>query len=137
MLLLTCWLQFAKAAGAWVIVTTSSESKAQVLKKLGADHVINYKTEIHWGTAAASLTPAGLNVHRVIELGGPQTIAQSLKATKIDGRISIIGFVGGPPTEQQPTFLECLSNGCNTRGVHEGSRLTPVFDGFALQNPSG
>ena len=50
-------------------------------------------------------------------------MAQSLKAIKVDGCISVIGFVGGPPTEQQPTFLECLSNGCIVRGVHVGSRL--------------
>lgn len=115
--------QFAKAAGARVIATTSSDSKAQILKKLGADHVINYKTEPDWGSAAAKLTPDGLGVNHVIEIGGAQTMAQSLKAIKVDGCISLIGFVGGPPTAQQPTFLECLSNGCIVRGVHVGSRM--------------
>lgn len=49
-------------------------------------------------------------------------MAQSLKAIKIDGVISIIGFIGGM-TKDQPTFLECLNNICTVRGVLVGSRL--------------
>jgi NADPH:quinone reductase-like Zn-dependent oxidoreductase len=58
-------LQFAKAAGATVIATTSSVEKAETLKKLGADHVINYKTEPSWGEKAKSLTPNGEGVDHV------------------------------------------------------------------------
>ncbi|KAL8698650.1 MAG: hypothetical protein Q9201_006448 [Fulgogasparrea decipioides] len=116
-------LQFAKAAGARVIATTGSEWKAEVIKSLGADHVINYKAEPNWGTAAANLSPGSLGVDHVIEVGGPQSVAQSLKAIRVNGCISIIGFLGGPPTEQQPTFLECLSHKCVVRGVYVGSRM--------------
>lgn len=49
-------------------------------------------------------------------------MAQSLKAIKIDGVISIIGFLGGAG-EKQPSFLECLNNICTVRGVLVGSRL--------------
>jgi NADPH:quinone reductase-like Zn-dependent oxidoreductase len=49
-------------------------------------------------------------------------MAQSLKAIKIDGVISIIGFLGGF-SKDQPTFLECLNNICTVRGVLVGSRL--------------
>jgi len=100
-------LQFAKAAGAKVIATTSSEEKADILKKHGADHVINYKENPNWGKQAASLTPGEVGVHHVVEVGGPTTMAQSLKAVKIDGVISIIGFIGGM-SKDQPTFLDCL-----------------------------
>lgn len=100
-------LQFAKAAGATVIATTSSSKKAEVLKKLGADHVINYKETPNWGEQAKSLTPGQLGINHVVEVGGPTTMAQSVKAIKIDGVISIIGFIGGF-TKEQPTFLDCL-----------------------------
>ena len=115
-------LQFAKAAGARVIATTSSEKKAETLKKLGADHVINYKENTNWGEAAAKLTPNGAGVQHVVEVGGPSTMAQSLKAVAIDGVISIIGFIGGGE-KNQPTFLDCLNNICTVRGLLVGSRL--------------
>ncbi|MCJ1232365.1 hypothetical protein MMC14_000317 [Varicellaria rhodocarpa] len=114
-------LQFAKAAGATVIATTSSSEKAETLKRLGADHVINYKSDPAWGETAVKLTPGGLGVTHVVEVGGPTTMAQSLKAIKIDGLITIIGFVGGF-SKDQPTFLECLNNLCTVRGVLVGSR---------------
>jgi NADPH:quinone reductase-like Zn-dependent oxidoreductase len=132
-------LQFAKAAGARVIATTSSEKKAELLKKYGADHVINYKENPNWGEKAKSLTPGGAGVEHVVEVGGPTTMAQSLKAIKIDGVISVIGFVGGFEKEQ-PSFLDCLvcylsssglihmlttvqNNVCTVRGLLVGSRL--------------
>ncbi|KAF2473881.1 alcohol dehydrogenase [Lindgomyces ingoldianus] len=115
-------LQFAKAAGAKVIATTSSPQKADLLKKLGADHVINYKENVNWGEEAKSLTPGKAGVQHVVEVGGPTTMAQSLKAIKIDGVISIIGFIGGF-SKEQPTFLDCLMNICTVRGLLVGSRL--------------
>lgn len=114
-------LQFAKAAGAKVIATTSSDAKAEVLKKLGADHVINYKTDEKWGETAKSLTAGGLGCAHVLEVGGPRTMAQSLKAIKPEGVISIIGFLGGM-SKDQPSFLDCLNNLCTVRGVLVGSR---------------
>jgi NADPH:quinone reductase-like Zn-dependent oxidoreductase len=115
-------LQFAKAAGARVIATTSSSKKAELLKKYGADHVINYKETPNWGEEAAKLTPGGAGVQHVVEVGGPTTMAQSLKAVAIDGVITIIGFIGGMG-EKQPTFLDCLNNICTVRGILVGSRL--------------
>ena len=114
--------QFAKAAGARVIATTSSDSKAQTLKKLGADHVINYKTDQDWGSTAKRLSPHGLGVHHIIEVGGPTSMKQSLAAIIPEGVISLIGFLGGV-TKDQPSFLECLNNLCTVRGVVVGSRL--------------
>lgn len=115
-------LQFAKSAGARVIATTSSKEKAETLKKLGADHVINYKEDPNWGETAKKYTPGGAGVDHILEVGGPTTMAQSLKAIKIDGVISIIGFLGGF-SKDQPTFLDCLSNICTVRGLLVGSRL--------------
>ncbi|PVI03516.1 alcohol dehydrogenase [Periconia macrospinosa] len=115
-------VQFAKAAGATVIATTSSSEKAELLKKLGADHVINYKETPDWGEKAKSLTPDGKGVEHVVEVGGPTTMAQSLKAVAMEGVISIIGFIGGF-SKDQPTFLDCLNHLCTVRGLLVGSRL--------------
>ncbi len=114
-------LQFAKAAGARVVATTSSASKAETLKKLGADHVINYRETPNWGEKAKELT-GGVGIQHVVEVGGPTTMAQSLKAIAIDGVITIIGFIGGMD-KNQPTFLETLNNICTVRGILVGSRL--------------
>ncbi|MCJ1472323.1 hypothetical protein MMC13_000970 [Lambiella insularis] len=115
-------VQFAKAAGAHVIATTSSDAKAEALKKLGADHVINYKTDENWGETAKKLSPGGLGVNHIIEVGGPKTIKQSFNAIKIDGVITIIGFLGGH-TRDQPSFLEVLQHSCVVRSGLVGSRL--------------
>jgi NADPH:quinone reductase-like Zn-dependent oxidoreductase len=114
--------QFAKSAGARVIATTSSSKKADLLKKLGADHIINYKEEPNWGEVAKSLTTNKEGVHHILEVGGPTTMKQSLNAIKIDGVISIIGFLGGV-SKDQPTFLDCLNHVCTVRGILVGSRL--------------
>ncbi|KIY43420.1 NAD(P)-binding protein [Fistulina hepatica ATCC 64428] len=142
-------VQFAKAAGATVIATTSSAAKAERLKQLGADHVINYKEDPSWGATARKLT-GGVGVGHILEVGGPTTMKQSLEAIKIDGIISIIGFVGGSTQEKEPSFLEALSRNCIVRGVYVGSRqqleamiraieandIHPVVDKeiFALEN---
>ncbi len=107
-----------------MIATTSSDEKAEQLKKLGAHHVLNYRNDPNWGETAKSLTPDGEGVHHVLEVAGPASMKQSLKAIKMDGVISIIGFVGGglKPGEQPPSFLDCLSTLCVARGVYVGSR---------------
>ncbi|KAI9848093.1 MAG: hypothetical protein M1837_001195 [Sclerophora amabilis] len=113
--------QFALAAGATVIATTSSDEKAQTLKKLGAHHVLNYKTDPNWGETAKSLTPGQAGVNYVIEVGGPNTQAQSLKSIATEGIITIIGFLGGT-SKDQPAFLEALTKVCTIRGAYVGSR---------------
>ncbi|KAI3401145.1 hypothetical protein diail_291 [Diaporthe ilicicola] len=113
-------LQFAKAAGATVIATTSSAAKAEKLKQLGADHVINYKEDASWGKTARSLTIDGVGVDHIIEVGGAGTIDQSLAAIKFEGVITIIGFVAG--ADVKASVFECLSKVCTTRGAVVGSR---------------
>src|SRR5262245_46494051 len=74
-------LQFAKAAGARVIATSSSDEKLDKLTRLGADHVINYKALPDWGQKAKQLTDAR-GVDHVIEVGGPATLPQSIAACR-------------------------------------------------------
>ncbi|CEJ56881.1 Putative Zinc-binding oxidoreductase [Penicillium brasilianum] len=115
-------LQFAKAAGATVIATTSSAKKAERLKKLGADHIINYKTDPNWGETARKLTPGEAGVDHIIEVGGTGTLEQSFKCIKFEGVISVIGFLGGVDPKGQPSILDTLSSICTVRGVYVGSK---------------
>lgn len=87
-------LQFAKAAGATVIATSSSDAKIERLKALGADHTINYRSEPNWGDAAKKFT-GGRGVDHVVEIGGAGTMAQSIRASKIGGHIALIGVLAG------------------------------------------
>jgi NADPH:quinone reductase-like Zn-dependent oxidoreductase len=91
-----------------------------MLKKLGADHVINYKEDKAWGKTARGLTPNGNGADHVIEVGGQETVGQSLDAIKYGGIISMIGFLGGPQPKE--SALEALFHGCTLRGIMIGSR---------------
>ena len=95
-------LQLAKAAGATVIATSSSDEKLERLRALGADHLINYRSSPNWGELAARI--AGRGVDHVIDVGGAGTLAQSLAAVRNRGHISVIGvltgFEGPVPTAQ-------------------------------------
>ncbi|KAK2009099.1 zinc-binding dehydrogenase, partial [Colletotrichum eremochloae] len=116
-------IQFAVAAGAIVIATTSSATKGLQLKELGAHHVINYKDTPNWGEVAKSLTPDAVGVDHIIEVGGPGTLEQSLKAVKLEGVISIIGFLSHRNSpKEQPTMLDALANICTVRGIFVGSK---------------
>lgn len=66
-------LQFAKAAGAVVIATSSSDVKLAQAKALGADHLINYKTHPDWDQKVREIT-GGVGVDHVVEVGGPGTL---------------------------------------------------------------
>ena len=115
--------QFAKAAGAVVIATTSSADKAEVVKKrLGADHVINYREDPNWGETARGLTRDGEGVDYIVEVGGVGTFEQSLKAVKFEGIISVIGFLSGAQGEGFPPAIESLKRICTIRGLLVGSR---------------
>lgn len=105
-----------------MIATTSSAAKAEKLKQLGADHVINYREDPNWGKTARKLTQGGEGVDHILEVGGPGTLAQSFKAIKFEGVISVIGLIGGGVDKEQPTVLDTLSNICTVRGVYVGSK---------------
>ncbi|OJJ35944.1 hypothetical protein ASPWEDRAFT_134472 [Aspergillus wentii DTO 134E9] len=114
-------LQLAKAAGATVIATTSSQEKASKLKQLGADHVINYRSQPNWGDVARELTPNQAGVDYILDIGGTDTLEQSLGCIKMEGIINLIGFLGGSD-KPQPGLLEVLSHVCIVRGLYVGSR---------------
>ncbi len=112
-------LQLAKSMGAQVIITTSSHDKAARLKELGADHVIHYPSTPEWGNRVLELTQ-GRGADIVVEVGGPGTLAQSIRAARIGGHIALIGvltgFSGDIPTR------ELMAKRVSLQGVLVGSR---------------
>lgn len=112
-------LQFAKAAGARVIATSSSEEKLEKLTRLGADDVINYKAVPEWGQKAKELTD-GRGVDQVIEVGGPGTLAQSIAACRTGGHIALVGVLTGFAAEVSIPAL--FSNQIRISGISIGSR---------------
>jgi len=87
-------LQFAKLGGAQVIATTSTAAKANRLRELGADHVINYTEDAAWGLAARKLSYRGQGVDFVVEIGGGGTLRQSKLASGIEAQLSMVGARG-------------------------------------------
>jgi NADPH:quinone reductase-like Zn-dependent oxidoreductase len=90
-------LQFAKLAGARVILLSSSEDKLARAKQLGADVGINYRTVPAWETAVKDAT-GGRGVDIVVETAGA-TLQQSLAALAFGGFIGVVGFVAGYKAE--------------------------------------
>jgi NADPH:quinone reductase-like Zn-dependent oxidoreductase len=89
-------LQFAKAHGAVVYATSSSDEKLQRLKDLGADFLVNYRTDSSWGETVQALSKGG--VDHVIDVGGPTTLEHSILAARVDANVVLVGLLGGMET---------------------------------------
>lgn len=114
-------LQLARAVGAKVIATTSSDAKAEQLRGLGAAEVVNYANDADWGRTVRTLT-GGRGVDRVVEVGGPGTIAQTLRAVALGGEIASIGFLS---TENPGIdFFALKSSGASFRNITVGDRAS-------------
>jgi NADPH:quinone reductase-like Zn-dependent oxidoreductase len=111
-------LQFAKAMGARVIITSSSDEKLERAKALGADHVINYKRDAAWGKTAFGLAGSGVNT--VVEIGGAGTLAQSIDALGCDGNIAYLGQLAGMSGELN--LIGLVAKCAGLHGVLVGSR---------------
>ena len=112
-------LQLAKSVGAKVIATTSSDEKIERLKKMGADFCINYKKNTNWSKIVLDYTN-GEGVDHIIEVGGPDTLSQSIEAIKVGGHISVIGILTG--LEGSLNFVNALIKQVRLQGVLVGSR---------------
>ena len=87
-------LQLARAMGARVAATSSSDEKLEKLGAIGAEFTVNYRARPDWGVAVREWTE-GRGVDHVIEVGGAGTLAQSVEAAKIAGHIHLIGVLAG------------------------------------------
>lgn len=126
-------LQIAKAAGAQVIATSSSDDKLARVAALGAAHTVNYRSTPDWGAAAADLGGGG--VDHVVEVGGAGTIKQSIAAVGFGGEIALIGVL----TREGDTNPHGLMfKGASIRGIFVGSRgmatrLNAFIDSHAIK----
>lgn len=139
-------LQLAKAAGARVIATSSSDKKLERVRALGADETINYKSCEEWGKRVLDLTD-GRGVDCTVEIGGPGTLNRSIQATRVGGHIALIGVLTGRAGEVQTAML--MGKNQRLQGLTVGSRqhqldlvkaieangiVPEISDIFALEN---
>lgn len=132
-------LQFAKATGARVIATSSSNEKAARAMALGASDVVNYERTPEWEQEVRKLT-SGRGVDCVVEIGGAGTLARSIRSLARGGKIGLIGFLAGREGDTNPAPLMMV--GGSLHGIFVGdramfdemnraiavNRLTPVID---------
>lgn len=146
-------LQLARAMGARVAVTSSSDEKLERAAALGAERLINYRSDPNWGDAAREWASGG--VDHIIEVGGPGTIPQSIKAVRVGGHVSLIGvltgFAGEVPTgmlmakqarlhglivgnrRQQQDYVRALETTGLKPVIDRSFALTDIAEAFRLQ----
>ena len=102
-------IQIAKAFGARVIATSSSNEKLAKVRELGADEMINYREREDWDKAVLELTD-GRGVDHVVEVGGAGTLARSVKAVRVGGHIALIGALDmAGEFNPIPVFMKAIS----------------------------
>lgn len=87
-------LQFAKAMGAKVIITSKDNEKLEKAKELGADFTINYKENPRWHKEVLKIT-GGTGADITVETGGAGTFEKSMAATRTNGVIAMLGALTG------------------------------------------
>jgi NADPH:quinone reductase-like Zn-dependent oxidoreductase len=120
-------LQLAKAAGARVVLTSSSEAKRARARELGADHVLDYKADPAWGQSARALTDGARGVDLVVDVGGPGTFDQSVAALRYGGTLSLLGVLTG--TKGEVNTYGIFHKTLRVAGIYVGS--VAMFERFA------
>lgn len=110
-------LQLAKLFGARVIALSSSTERLERLRALGADETIDYRLQPEWHVAVQQRT-RGEGVDLTVEVGGGGTVERSVQATRVGGRISLVGLLSGGPTLSEAFFYRGLS----LHSIRVGSR---------------
>ncbi|MDJ0690676.1 MAG: NAD(P)-dependent alcohol dehydrogenase [Xenococcaceae cyanobacterium MO_188.B32] len=110
-------LQFAKARGAKVIITSSSEEKLKKAQHLGADLVINYRSDRDWETTIRRMTD-GKGVDVIVETVGGRNIERSLNALRMGGHISVVGLLDG--MKATIDILSLIHQQATIRGLEVG-----------------
>jgi NADPH:quinone reductase-like Zn-dependent oxidoreductase len=112
-------LQFARLAGARVLVISSRDEKLERARALGAAGCINYRTSPEWEREVLKLTD-GRGVDHVLEVGGAGTLSRSIASVAVGGRIALIGVLTGVGAAGSPYGL--LGKQASLQGVFVGSR---------------
>ncbi len=111
-------LQLAKARGARVIVTSSSDEKLARARALGADFVHNYRRDPAWDVAVREMT-GGLGANLVVENAGAETFSRSLSSARHGGTVFVVGFLTG--TAAQVDLLAIIGKALRVVGNNTGS----------------
>ena len=82
--------------------------------KQGATRVVNYRTNVEWGAEVRKYTPGGRGFDVVADIGGNETLPQSLAAVRVDGQV-VVGGVGESDAQPVPAFSALLHT-CIIRG---------------------
>ncbi len=116
-------LQIAKMHGATAILTSSSDEKLDRGRRLGATHIINYKSTPDWDKPAKDLTHNN-GVDHVVEVGGQGTIVKSLNAVRPSGHVHVIGVLSGTGPDAGPGIdvRSVLTKSVHINGIYVGSR---------------
>lgn len=85
-------VQFARAAGARVIATSSSDKKLEALRRVGASDSVNYNEHPDWEREVLRLTD-GRGVDHVVETVGGGTLPRSIAAAAVSGHVHLIGVL--------------------------------------------
>jgi alcohol dehydrogenase len=133
----TVAIKMAKAIGCTVITTVGDDTKAEKARALGADHVINYRTDRFEGVVRKLTARKGVDV--VFEHVGAETFNGSLLCLKRGGRLVTCGATSGPTTtfnlmqlfQQQYRIIG--SFGASMRNIRESldkmaAGMLPVID---------
>ncbi|MVT01946.1 alcohol dehydrogenase [Enterobacter sp. 10-1] len=132
-------LQLAKARGARVIITSSSEEKLRRARELGADEVFNYRKDAAWDVFIQQRT-GGVGADLVIDPVGGEAFNRSVSAVRHGGTVAAIGFLGGGSTPLD--LLSVIFKEVRVQGANGGSvadlaaavaaiaahRIEPVID---------
>ncbi|EIM82355.1 NAD-P-binding protein [Stereum hirsutum FP-91666 SS1] len=114
-------LVFAVRAGAKTIITSGSDEKLTIAKKLGATHTINYKTHPHWDKVVLELTN-GVGAHHIFDNVGVEEIEKCFNCAAYSGNIQCIGFLGDQTKPGPNVLMHALLKNLTIRGVYVGSQ---------------
>ncbi len=112
-------IQIAKALGAKVIATTSSDQKGEKARELGAQEIINYVSTKDWASEVTRLTN-GQGADHLLEVVGGEGLNNSVQATRVGGQISLIGFLNGQTTSLD--LMQVIFRQTRIQGIAVGHR---------------
>jgi NADPH:quinone reductase-like Zn-dependent oxidoreductase len=113
-------LQLAKARGARVFITSSSDEKLERARALGADELVNYRRSPAWDEEILARTN-GEGVDLVLETAGGETFARSLRAVRHGGTVFAIGFLTGASTSVE--LMQIIVRSLRVLGNNTGSAV--------------
>jgi putative PIG3 family NAD(P)H quinone oxidoreductase len=93
----TAAIQLVKRAGGTIVVTAGSPEKCALCLELGADRAVNYREEDF--VAAVREQTDGRGVDAVLDSIGAKYLEQNLKSLAVEGRLVVIGLMGGAKSE--------------------------------------